>query len=141
MKTELIDGYEVTVTESKEFLSDVEEAALLLLDPSYFGHIPEEQRLSSSEVVALANDPSCLSMWDRPGGINRPFGDVAKLALCLTEVQIQCLVNKLASNMRPLCLMRLRCGEFYNGSILNHFSHLLQDASGRSKPYIRKQLK
>ena len=45
MKTEIIDGCEVIVTESIEFLTEIEEAILLLLDPSFFGRIPEDLRL------------------------------------------------------------------------------------------------
>ena len=127
MKTEIIDGYEVTVTDSNEFLTEIEEAALLLLDPSYFGRIPENQRLSSSAVVNLTNNLSSMSVWERPQAIKQPAGDIAKLASEFAESQIQSLIIKLAAYTKPMCLVRLRCGELYIGSILNHFSHLIVD--------------
>ena len=117
MTKEIIDGYEVNVTESRDFLTEVEEAALLLLDPSYFGGIPRGSQLTDLEIKSLGS--SALPKWNH--SVPRPSEAVSDKASKLSPTEFTSILTRLASHLQPLCVVRLRCGEIYCGSALNYF--------------------
>lgn len=129
MKAEIIDGYEVTVTDTTEFLTEVEEAALLLIDPSYFGAVPQFQSLDSSLIMALntavSGDHEAIPKWKRSDAVKRPSQQMVRDVARLDENELRDLLRRLSKCWGSMHLVRLRCGEFYSGTALNYFSHFL----------------
>jgi hypothetical protein len=132
MPLETIDGYEVIVSESSQLLTEIEETALLLLDPSYFGEVPQTQALNAGDVDALF-----MLLSDKLDGRSRlgadpPSAHLVNAAANLRFANLVSILRRLADRWGPGRLVRLRSGDFYSGTALNYFSALLADFERRA---------
>lgn len=123
-KRQIVDGYDVLVTESSEFLTETEEAILLLIDDIYFGAHKSSTKLTHEEIDALNMAVGGVPQFERPS-VKPPPGNLRELAARVSDEDIRILINKLFDNFGSMRMVRLRCGQFYKGNALNQFSHLI----------------